>query len=117
MYSNVVYASLWKAMNGFSESIVEAVPIRNTPPSWTVAALPPELPPQAAKISAAAAAASRAAGRCVRSPGRVHVPKCVLVPTSHSRGSSRLAVPSQVLLERTFKVRNPDIAQIGRAHV
>ena len=68
MYSNVVYASLWKAMNGFSESIVEAVPIRNTPPSWTVLPLPlpllPELPPQAAKTSAAAAAASRAAGRC-----------------------------------------------------
>ncbi len=66
MYSNVVYASLWKAMNGFSESIVEAVPIRNTPPSWTVPPLPllPELPPQAAKTSAAAAAASRAAGRC-----------------------------------------------------
>jgi hypothetical protein len=27
MYSNVVYASLWKAMNGFSESTVEDVPI------------------------------------------------------------------------------------------
>ena len=70
MYSNVVYASLWMAMNGFSESIVEDVPIRNTPPC--LIALPPlllpEPPPQAATASTAAAAASRAAGLCLRSP-------------------------------------------------
>src|ERR1700759_1861204 len=93
MYSNVVYAWLWMAMNGFRLSMVDEVPIRTPPPSWPV--LPPpqppaDPPPQAAKTSAAAAAASRAAGLCLRSPGRVHVPKCVLVPTSNSRGSSRL---------------------------
>jgi hypothetical protein len=69
MYSNVVYASLWKAMNGFSESIVEDVPIRNTPPCLIVLPpLLPEPPPQAATASTAAAAASRAAGLCLRSP-------------------------------------------------
>ena len=70
MYSNVVYASLWMAMNGFSESMVEEVPSRNTPPC--LIALPPlllpELPPQAANTSAAAAAAIRAAGLCLPSP-------------------------------------------------
>src|SRR5689334_13532848 len=94
MYSNVVYASLWMAMNGFRLSMVDEVPIRNTPPSLTVLPPPPpppaDPPPQAAKASAAAAATSSAAGRCLRSPGQVHVPKCVLVPTSNSRGSSRL---------------------------
>src|SRR6185437_16576977 len=95
MYSNAVYASLWMAMNGFRLSMVDEVPIRNTPPSLIVLLLlppppPADPPPQAAKTSAAAAAASRAAGLCLRSPGRVHVPKCVLVPTSNSRGSSRL---------------------------
>jgi hypothetical protein len=69
MYSNAVYASLWMAMNGFSESMVEDVPIRNTPPSWTAPLLLlPELPPQAANTSAAAAAAIRAAGLCLPSP-------------------------------------------------
>ena len=70
MYSNVVYASLWMAMNGFSESMVEEVPIRNTPPSRTapLLLLLPEPPPQAASTSAAAAAASRAAGLCLPSP-------------------------------------------------
>jgi hypothetical protein len=59
------------AMNGFSESMVEEVPIRNTPPSWTAALLLlllPEPPPQAASTSAAAAAASRAVGLCLPSP-------------------------------------------------
>src|SRR5690349_24468374 len=95
MYSNVVYASLWKAMNGFSESMVDEVPIRNTPPSLT-ALLPcepePEPPPQAATTSAVAVAATRA---------RAHVPRCVLVPTVRI---------TPELLERTFKVRNPDMA-------
>jgi hypothetical protein len=48
----VVYASLWKAINGFSESMVEEVPIRNTPPCLIVLPpLLPELPPQAANTS------------------------------------------------------------------
>jgi hypothetical protein len=75
-----------EAPAGFRLSMVDEVPIRNTPPSLTV--LPPLLadpPPQAAKASTAAVVASRAAGLCLRSPGRVHVPKCFLVPTSHSR--------------------------------
>src|ERR1700730_780424 len=91
MYSSVVYASLWMAMNGFRLSMVDEVPIRTPPPSLPV--LPPPLadpPPQAAKASTAATAASRAVGLCLRSPGRVHVPRCFLVPTSHSRGSSQL---------------------------
>ena len=70
MYSNVVYASLWMAMNGFSESMVEEVPSRNTPPC-RMALLPlllAEPPPQAASTSAAAAAASRAAGLYLPSP-------------------------------------------------
>src|SRR5690349_7403908 len=94
MYSNVVYASLWKAMNGFSESMVDEVPIRNTPPSLTVLPLLPPLPepPQAATTSTVAVAASWA---------RAHAPKCVFMPM----------VPSTLrLLERTFKVRNPDMA-------
>src|SRR4051794_16179840 len=84
MYSNVVYASLWKAMNGFSESIVEDVPNRNTPPSWTVLLPPPlpdpppprsglrprpppEPPRQGARARPVAATTSRPAGLCVRS--------------------------------------------------
>src|SRR3979490_1496407 len=83
MYSNVVYASLWMAMNGFSESMVEEVPSRNTPPSltallllllpppalaWCARLRPPDPPPQAASTSVAPAAASRAAGLCLPSP-------------------------------------------------
>src|SRR5690348_15342196 len=104
MYSKVVYASLWKAMNGFSESMVDEVPMRNTPPSLTVLLpLPPpplEPPPQAASTTTAALAASRE---------RVHVPKCVLMPT--------VRPITLRLLERTFKVRNPDMALVGTARL
>ncbi len=53
MYSNVTYASPWKATNGFSESMLELLPSRNTPPSLTE--LPDPLPPHAAAASATVA--------------------------------------------------------------
>src|SRR5215469_4648047 len=40
MYSNVVYASAWKATNGFSESMLEELPSRKTPPCFTDPAWP-----------------------------------------------------------------------------
>ncbi len=73
MYSNTVYASAWKATNGFIESMVDEEPSRNTPPFLT--APPPEVvPPQPAAARArartAAAAVSRIAGRDGRSVSR-----------------------------------------------
>jgi hypothetical protein len=60
MYSNVTYASPWNATNGFSESMLELLPSRNTPPFLTE--LPDPLLPQAAaaSVTTAATAISRA---------------------------------------------------------
>ena len=61
MYSNVTYASPWNATNGFSESMLELLPRRNTPPSLTELADPPPPHAAAASVTAAAAAISVAA--------------------------------------------------------
>src|SRR5258708_7108909 len=59
MYSKVTYASAWKAMNGFSESMLDELPSRNTPP-FLIAPPPAELLPHpaAATTTATATAAS-----------------------------------------------------------
>src|SRR5215813_9415137 len=58
MYSKVTYASAWKAMNGFSESMLDELPSRNTPPSLTAPAVLPLPHPAAANAATITTAAS-----------------------------------------------------------
>src|SRR5215472_13194134 len=60
MYSNVVYASVWKATNGLSESIELSEPRLKTPPCLTE---PAGCPPQPAAASAATTATAMAPDR------------------------------------------------------
>src|SRR6266487_5162236 len=63
MYSKVDQASELNATNGLSESMVELLPSRNTPPSLTAPPLPEELPHAAAARAMATAAATRPGAR------------------------------------------------------
>src|SRR5215469_12706411 len=97
MYSKVTYASLWKAMNGFSESMLDELPSRNTPPSLTAPAVEPLPHPAAANTATSARAASADTRRTRREMPGSFFGRSLMLRHLRSRATAALGVPTRPL--------------------
>src|SRR5260370_12521014 len=116
MYSKVTYASAWKAINGFIESMVELLPSRNTPPFLTPPPAAVEPQPATVKATVAAAAITPVVHRSRRVLCAGIVGRSFTLRHLRSRATAAHSVPARRLAESSL-AHPSTLCEIGRAHV